>query len=81
MDMIQLLAVLVAASSAPAEASAQADPIVCQSSKEHVVGTRVKAKPVCKRKSEWKLEQKQTQRELRQIGDRWKDPGRADSGR
>ena len=55
-------------------APAEEDPIVCKSAKEHQVGTRVRRAPICKPKSEWAMESRDTQRELRQIKDRMIDP-------
>lgn len=56
------------------------DPIVCKTSKVHNVGTRMKPKPVCRPKSEWAADERDTQREIQQILDRRLDPAKA-SGR
>ena len=74
--LYSFVAMAVAASAmqqAPAAAPAE-DPIVCKSSKEHRVGTRVRKAPICKPKSEWAMQTRDTQRELRQIKDRMIDP-------
>lgn len=65
------------AAAPPAKAE---DPIVCQRSDEHNVGTRIKRSRICKPKSEWALDEKRTQQQLRKFNDHRSDPGPA-SGR
>ena len=53
------------------------DPIVCKASKIAEVGTRMKAKPVCMRRSQWEFEQKVTERGLKELTDKGRHPGGA----
>ncbi|HET7709042.1 MAG TPA: hypothetical protein VFK50_05845 [Sphingomicrobium sp.] len=55
------------------------DPVVCRRSKLPEVGTRMKPKPVCQRKSDWAMFDKQNENELRQINQRGNNPGKAES--
>ena len=76
---ILMSAILLASLPAPAnEAADKDDPVICKSSKVTMVGTRMKAPPICMRKSDWKLEQQMTGRELQQMNERGSNPGRAD---
>jgi hypothetical protein len=54
------------------------DPVVCRRSKLPEVGTRMKPKPVCQRKSDWAMFDKQNETELRQINQRGNNPGKAE---
>ena len=54
------------------------DPVVCRKSKLPEVGTRFKPKPVCMRKSDWAMFDKQNENELRQINQRGNNPGKAE---
>jgi hypothetical protein len=58
-------------------AVAEADPIVCHGRSESVVGTRIKPKKICMKKSDWDYQEKHTQRELQQINQRGNNPGPA----
>ena len=74
-----MIAAAMAASGAEATAlDANADPVECRKSKIPVVGTRFKPAPVCKKKSEWAMERRQTARELQQINERGNNPGLAE---
>ena len=57
MTVVALLMIASAqtASAAPSAAPPQEDPVVCRSTKLADVGTRMKPKPVCMRKSEWAM--------------------------
>lgn len=57
--------------------SSDADPIVCKGRSESVVGTRIKPKKICMKKSDWEYREKQTQHELQQINQRGNNPGPA----
>jgi hypothetical protein len=54
------------------------DPVVCRRSKLPEVGTRMKPKPICQRKSDWAMFDKQNETELRQINNRGSNPGKAE---
>lgn len=58
--MTMFVALLALASTAQAQPTAATtspdDPIVCKKSKIPEVGTRFKAKPICRKKSQWDLE-------------------------
>lgn len=54
------------------------DPVVCRRSKLPEVGTRMKPKPVCQRKSDWSMFDKQNENELRLINQRGQNAGKAD---
>lgn len=55
------------------------DPVVCRKAKMPDVGTRFKPKPVCMRKSDWAMFDKQNENELRQINQRGNNPGKAEA--
>ena len=76
--MLIALSILAAAAQAPTAAIAPADdPIVCKGRSESVVGTRIKPKKTCMKKSDWAYIEKRTQEELRQINERGNNPGPA----
>jgi len=52
----------------------QNDPIVCTRSRVHTVGTRLLSNRVCKPKSQWAVEERETQRELQSIEGRRINP-------
>ena len=81
--MSALIALTIVVTAAPAQpaAAAQADladPVVCRRSKLPDVGTRFRPKPVCLRKSDWSMFDKQNENELRQINQRGNNPGKAE---
>ena len=55
----------------------QEDPVVCRGRSESVVGTRIKPKKICMKKSDWDYQERHTQRELQQINQRGNNPGPA----
>ena len=64
----------VTASPAP-----NADPVICHRP-ESEVGTHMRPKPVCMKKSDWDLVEKNTQEQLRILGERSNfDPGKSGS--
>ena len=78
--MLTALTMLLAAGQAQAGevvVSKESDPIVCEKKTDHMVGTRIKAKRVCMRKSEWDDIERNTQRALRAVNDRRLHPGAA----
>jgi hypothetical protein len=80
MSMLSFL-ILAAAAGTPAEQAQKADlenPDVCRRSKQPEVGTRMKPKPVCQRKSDWAMFDKNNENELRQINQRGNNPGKAE---
>ena len=67
-----------AATPAPQPAPvADNDPVVCQRPDTSEVGTHMRPKKVCMRKSDWALIEKNTQRELQRLHDHHQDPGGA----
>ena len=81
--MSVLVALLTFASVAGAEPAVAPkadlkDPVVCRKAKLPDVGTRFKPKPVCQRKSDWAMFDKQNENELRQINNRGNNPGKAE---
>jgi hypothetical protein len=58
------------------------DPIVCKRDETPEVGSHMRPKPVCMKKSEWDLVEKNTQEQLTRLQDRSAfDPGRAEGNR
>lgn len=81
MSIVVALLVLASAadtSTASAPKADLEDPVVCRKAKLPDVGTRFKPKPVCMRKSDWAMFDKQNETELRQINQRGSNPGRAE---
>jgi len=77
--MFLALSILAAAAQAPTAAVApDDDPIVCKGRSESVVGTRIKPKKTCMKKSDWAYIEKRTQEELNQINQRGNNPGKAE---
>lgn len=68
---------LLAMASPEAAAPAPEDPVICRGRSESVVGTRIKPKKICMKKSDWDYQEKHTQRELQQINQRGNNPGPA----
>ena len=68
--LLSLSAVLLASGSAEAAASKQEDPIVCTKNRQRSVGSNMLRGRVCKRKSEWAAEARETERELEMINGR-----------
>jgi hypothetical protein len=63
---------------ATAPKAALEDPVVCRRSKLPEVGTRMKPKPVCMKRSDWAMFDKNNENELRQINQRGNNPGKAE---
>jgi hypothetical protein len=60
----------------------EADPLVCTRARgNHTVGTRLRTKRVCLRKSEWDYVDQNSQRELKQLNDRTLHPAEIKGGR
>jgi len=81
MSIVVALMVLASAadtSTAVAPKADLEDPVVCRKAKLPDVGTRFKPKPVCMRKSDWAMFDKQNETELRQINQRGSNPGKAE---
>ena len=78
--MLLILSAFWAASAQSAVASqpAKDDPIVCKGRSESVVGTRIKPKKTCLKKSEWDYIERHTREELQQINQRGNNPGKAE---
>ena len=78
--MLILLGALIATAPAATAAAepAKDDPIVCKGRSESVVGTRIKPKKTCMKKSDWEYIEKNTRSELQQINQRGNNPGKAE---
>ena len=73
--LVSMFAALALGAGDPPSADKKTDdPIVCKKSKASVVGTRIKSPPVCKPKSEWSGEERDTKREMRQLMERATSP-------
>ncbi len=57
------------------------DPVVCKRSEHSETGSRMAPKRICKRESEWRFEEQQTQRALRRVDDRFNAPPAVPGGR
>ena len=58
------------------------DPIVCKRDRTSDVGTHMRPKPMCLKKSEWDIVEKHTRNELQSLHERSTfDPGMADGHR
>jgi hypothetical protein len=81
--MLVLLASLAAAAASPAGPPANpADEIVCKRDKSPDVGTHMRSKRVCMKRSEWEIVEKNTQNQLQNLQDRSSyNPGMADGHR
>lgn len=80
--MLFAIALLAAAPQQPAaQPEPKNDPVVCHRP-EAEVGTHMRPKPVCMKKSDWELVEKNTQNQLNKLQDRSSfDPGRAEGAR
>jgi hypothetical protein len=82
--MLILLAALATAADTPppAQGVKDADPIVCKRPHTSDVGTHMRPKPVCMKKSDWEYTEKNTQNELDRLRDRGSiDPGKVGAQR
>jgi len=82
--MLVLLAALAAAANSPAISTppANTDPIVCKRDRTAEVGTHMRPKPRCMKKSDWDIVEKNTQNQLQNLQDRSSfDPGKAEGAR
>jgi hypothetical protein len=82
--MLIFMAFVAAAADVPAasEAAKNADPIVCKRDRTSEVGTHMRPKPVCMKKSDWDIVEKKTNTELQSLHERSAfDPGKADGHR
>jgi hypothetical protein len=79
--MFMILSALAAMSGSPqatTDKAVESDPVLCTRSRAvSVVGTHVRPKKVCMRKSDQEFEEKNAQRELQQINTRGNLPGPA----
>jgi len=80
--MLLLLSALAATGlAAPDQGPVDPDPIVCKRDKSSEVGTHLRPKKVCLKRSEWDLIAKNTQNELQHLSDRAAfNPGTQPSG-
>jgi hypothetical protein len=75
--LILLTALLAAQPVTAAVEPAKDDPMICKGRSESVVGTRIKPKKTCMKKSEWDYIERRTREELQQINQRGNNPGPA----
>ena len=75
-----LLLLLAFQSAQPAsEVTDKADPVVClRQNVGDEVGTHMRPKKVCRKRSEWDYIERHTKETLQSINDRGNNPGRAD---
>jgi hypothetical protein len=77
--LILIAALAVAADTPPAAQATDSDSVVCKRARTSDVGTHMRPKPVCMKKSEWDLVEKHTQTELQSLHERSSfDPGKAE---
>lgn len=75
-------ALMLSQAAAVEQPSKDADPVICNRARgSHTVGTRVRRKPTCLRKSEWDYVNQNSQRELKQLNDRTLHPAEIKGGR
>jgi hypothetical protein len=82
--MLIFLAGLATAANTPAATppAADPDPIICKRDQSSEVGTHMRPKPVCMKKSEWEFVERHTQNELQSLHERSAfDPGKAEGPR
>ena len=81
-NVLIAIAIFAAAASPPRSAQpAESDPVICRRQQSEV-GTHMRAKPVCMKRSDWDYVDKNTQNELTTLKDRSSfDPGKADGHR
>ena len=83
--MLTLLAALMlsqAGAQSQAQPAKEADPVIClRPRSSHRLGTRVRTKKTCLRKSDWDLVDDNSQRELKQLNDRTLSPAEIKGGR
>ena len=74
--MLILLSALIATTPVAVAASepTKDDPIVCKGRSESIVGTRIKPKKTCMKKSDWDYIERHTREELQQINQRGNNP-------
>ncbi len=64
---------LAAAGLATAETTASArtdNPVVCKKDRSYQTGSHMRRPPVCRLKSDWKLEEQEAQRKIQQLRER-----------
>lgn len=77
--MFVALLAMAAATQAPPVAKTDSDPVVC--TRQNVgseVGTHMRPKKVCLKKSEWEVVERHTKETLQSINDRGNNPGMAE---
>jgi hypothetical protein len=82
--MLTLIAALAGIATPPQAAppAKDSDPVVCKRDETPEVGTHMRPKPVCMKRSQWDLVEKNTQEQLTRLQDRSAfDPGRAEGSR
>ena len=74
-----MLLLLAAAAADPNVAAKDADPVICtRQAVGAEVGTHMRPKKVCMKKSEWQLIEAHTKETLQSINGRGNNPGRAE---
>jgi len=72
--LLTAAAIMLAPEAIEVTAAKQADPMVCTRRRDRMVGSNMAGKRTCKRKSEWALEARETQRDLQALDGRRIDP-------
>ena len=70
----------LSAAAAGADIAKEDDPVICRREQSEV-GTHMKPKKVCMKKSEWEFIEDHTRNKLQSINQRGNNPGRADKPR
>jgi hypothetical protein len=79
--MPSLLLLLALASPQTVEVTARPkDPVVCQRSRSSSLGTNIAQPRLCKKKSEWDAQARDSRRNLQKIQDRRSDPFKVPGG-
>lgn len=78
--MSLVLFLLALSPAATASEAKPKDPVVCTRSRERSLGTNIAQPRVCKRKSEWDEEARNTKRELQQANQRGNNPFKVPGG-
>lgn len=80
--MIELIGAIALLSAVADPAEPAKDPVICKGDRSsRSIGSNMLNQRECRRKSEWDAIEKQTQRDMQQVHDRYVAPGRADRDR
>lgn len=77
MTTMWVWALMSAAAGGPADSASKDDPLICRRDQAEV-GTHMRPKKVCLKKSDWDTVEKHTRNALQAINQRGSNPGRAE---